>query len=132
MAWSRPRVVAAVLPMVALLSLGVPAPAGARPPAVTGTYSLFAIWDGTWPANLTLRLWPSGRCSLTPWVLPRHNSCTWSAGAKDSFLMTVSNPELPTATYNGVFTATGINSSAGPGTVTNSVGATGTWYATRR
>ena len=81
MARSRLRVTAAV-PVALLLSLAMPAPAGARPPSMTGTYDLFAVWDGRWPANLTLTLRASGHCSLTPWVLPRHNSCVWSTGAK--------------------------------------------------
>ncbi|HLN17911.1 MAG TPA: hypothetical protein VK277_14305 [Acidimicrobiales bacterium] len=116
--------------LLALLAGG--APAGAvHATRVTGTYALVVTWESLPPADLTLKLKRTGTCTLKPWVQPHGNSCVWSEGAKGSFDMTLSNPALPTTTYTGVFTPTGLNTAASPGGASNTAGFTGTWYATR-
>ncbi len=116
-----------------LIGLLVTAPPAGATHRVSGTYTMVITWTsaGLPPADFTLTVVHRHHtCSVTPWVLPTGNTCTW-ATTPGVFTMTLSNPALPTATYIGKITPTGFNSPADQGTATTSAGASGTWYATR-
>jgi hypothetical protein len=126
------RLVAQVaIASVALLGIGM-APASAVPAVgtnkIAGTYVVNVHWDGLTPGivNLTLTRKHTGSTG------DALHTVTWSSsGRRVTIVITFNSPARVTATYLGKVTATGFNSAAHPGTMTNSIGGSGTWYATK-
>jgi hypothetical protein len=124
------RVVSLVLLMVALVGLGAE-PAGAtrdvRAGHVVGTYTLISDWDNGFHNTISLTLLRNH----TGEDGELHTYFTWSRSGRNITIIVTGlvGTMQATITYLGTITHSGFNTQRRPGTMSVSVGGSGTWYA---
>jgi hypothetical protein len=112
--------------------IGVGAHSAAAAPAVgaskiAGSYAMTFTWRDAPPgtADVTLRRDHSGNDHFPG------STVRWStSGRSITIVFTLQSPSI-TATYLGTVTKTGLNRVGHPGTMSNDLGQTGTWYAVK-
>jgi hypothetical protein len=98
-------------------------PAVAPAAAIAGHYTGFLNWNHTGYSRFWLVLNPDHTGTDK-----YHETIVWSQSGK-TFEMTVNGTAV--ATYHGTKTKAGLNNRRHPGTMSNDIGDSGTWFAVR-
>lgn len=99
----------------------------ATPHVVTGTYNLYDNWNnGGWNLETSFTLY-SNHTGIDGYSDP----ITWSASGKTITLKINSVILGATVTAVGTKNRVGISKKRNPGTITNSLGPSGVWYAVK-
>lgn len=127
------RALSWLVAITAMIATAVAVPAATAsalpvaPSSHAGHYRLHYNWNhtGFTPEPMTLRRNHTGSAGLRARKVP----LTWSVSGEQITIVITADTRV--ATYQGTTTAAGFGTRTAPGTMSNNIGDSGTWYAVR-